>query len=152
VARADPGGVFQPIDSLNPYQNRWTIKARITSKGDMKSWNNARGAGTLFKVCMVGLWGRRVVWVGRGWVWMGGVGGVKRDLGGGVGVVVGRDGVFSFRPFLSLLFGSPLILPTTHHSLSQIELLDDRGGEIAACFFKEAAEKFYPLLEVKKTF
>ena len=50
VAPADPGAVYQPIDSLNPYQNRWTIKARITSKGDMKSWNNARGSGTLFKI------------------------------------------------------------------------------------------------------
>ena len=50
VARADPGAVCQPIDSLNPYQSRWTIKARVTSKGDMKSWNNARGSGTLFKV------------------------------------------------------------------------------------------------------
>jgi replication factor A1 len=43
VARAEPGGVYQPIDSLNPYQNRWTIKARLTMKGDMKSWNNAKG-------------------------------------------------------------------------------------------------------------
>jgi hypothetical protein len=33
----------------------------------------------------------------------------------------------------------------------KIELLDDRGGEIAACFFKEAAEKFYPLLEVRSS-
>jgi hypothetical protein len=33
-------------------------------------------------------------------------------------------------------------------TLFKIELLDDRGGEISACFFKEAAEKFYPLLEV----
>jgi replication factor A1 len=82
IAKAELGGTFQPIDSLNPYQNRWTIKARITSKGEMKSWNNARGSGTLFK----------------------------------------------------------------------IELLDDRGGEIAACFFKESADKFYPLLEVNQVY
>ena len=34
----------------------------------------------------------------------------------------------------------------------QVELLDDRGGEIAACFFKESAEKFYPLLEVNQVY
>jgi replication factor A1 len=40
----------QPIASLNPYQNRWTIKARITNKGDMRTWQNARGEGKLFSV------------------------------------------------------------------------------------------------------
>jgi replication factor A1 len=78
VQRADPGQLFQPIESLNPYQNRWTIKAKITNKGDMKTWNNARGSGQLFK----------------------------------------------------------------------IELRDEKGGEIAGCFFKDAADKFFPLLEV----
>jgi replication factor A1 len=82
VQRADPGQLFQPIEALNPYQNRWTIKARITSKGDMKTWNNARGSGQLFK----------------------------------------------------------------------IDLLDEKGGEIAGCFFKDAAEKFYPLLEAGQVY
>jgi len=36
--------------------------------------------------------------------------------------------------------------------LFKIELLDDRGGEIAACFFKESAEKFHPLLEVNQVY
>ena len=30
--------------------NRWTIKVRVTSKGDIKSWNNDRGNGKLFKI------------------------------------------------------------------------------------------------------
>lgn len=41
---------FQPINSLTPYQQRWTIKARVTNKGDIKTWNNNRGAGKLMSV------------------------------------------------------------------------------------------------------
>jgi hypothetical protein len=35
-------------------------------------------------------------------------------------------------------------------ALFKIEILDDRGGEIVACFFKESDEKFCPLLEVNQ--
>eukprot|EP00003_Mantamonas_plastica_P022780 TRINITY_DN3945_c0_g1_i2.p1 TRINITY_DN3945_c0_g1~~TRINITY_DN3945_c0_g1_i2.p1 ORF type:complete len:551 (-),score=202.83 TRINITY_DN3945_c0_g1_i2:80-1732(-) len=38
------------INMLNPYQNRWVIKARVTAKGDIRRWNNARGEGKLFSV------------------------------------------------------------------------------------------------------
>ena len=31
-----------PIKALNPYQNKWTIKARIISKGEIKRWSNAK--------------------------------------------------------------------------------------------------------------
>ncbi|KAG5518244.1 hypothetical protein PMAC_003040 [Pneumocystis sp. 'macacae'] len=37
-----------PIESLSPYQNRWTIKARVTSKTEIKHWHNQRGEGKLF--------------------------------------------------------------------------------------------------------
>lgn len=40
----------QPISSLNPYSNRWTIKVRVTSKAPMRTWSNARGEGKLFSV------------------------------------------------------------------------------------------------------
>jgi replication factor A1 len=39
-----------PISMLNPYNNRWTIKARVTNKGTMRSWNNSKGSGKLFSV------------------------------------------------------------------------------------------------------
>jgi len=46
------GGQIQihPIASLNPYQSRWTIKARVTSKGDIKTWTNAKGEGKLLSI------------------------------------------------------------------------------------------------------
>ncbi|GBF93369.1 replication A 70 kDa DNA-binding subunit A [Raphidocelis subcapitata] len=47
VARAEEVRVV-PISSLNPYQGRWTIKARCTHKGDVRTYNNARGGGRMF--------------------------------------------------------------------------------------------------------
>ena len=41
-----------PIASLNPYQNKWTIKARITNKAEIKNYNSAKGAG---KLCSIDL-------------------------------------------------------------------------------------------------
>ena len=32
-----------PITALNPYSQKWTIKARITSKSEIRTWNNAKG-------------------------------------------------------------------------------------------------------------
>jgi replication factor A1 len=31
-----------PIASLTPYQNKWTIKARVTNKTDIRRWSNSR--------------------------------------------------------------------------------------------------------------
>jgi replication factor A1 len=39
-----------PIESLSPYAHKWTIRARCTYKGDMKTWHNAKGEGKLFSV------------------------------------------------------------------------------------------------------
>lgn len=41
------GPRITPILQLNMYQNRFTIKGRVTSKSDIKHWSNARGEGTL---------------------------------------------------------------------------------------------------------
>jgi replication factor A1 len=64
------------------YNNRWTVRARVTVKSDIKSWSNAKGEGTLFS----------------------------------------------------------------------IELLDAGGTDIRATFFREAVDKFYPLLSVGKVY
>ncbi|KAK9684486.1 hypothetical protein RND81_10G213300 [Saponaria officinalis] len=40
----------QPLASLNPYQGNWTIKVRVTSKGNLRSYKNARGEGNVFNV------------------------------------------------------------------------------------------------------
>ncbi|KAK9106804.1 hypothetical protein Syun_022815 [Stephania yunnanensis] len=39
-----------PLVSLNPYQGNWTIKVRVTNKGTLRSYKNARGEGHVFNV------------------------------------------------------------------------------------------------------
>ncbi|CAN7938762.1 unnamed protein product [Ixodes hexagonus] len=42
--------VVLPICSLTPYQNKWTIRARVTNKSPVRTWSNARGDGKLFSM------------------------------------------------------------------------------------------------------
>lgn len=37
-----------PIEGLSPYHNKWCIKARVTAKGPIRTWSNAKGEGQLF--------------------------------------------------------------------------------------------------------
>ncbi|XP_024524116.1 replication protein A 70 kDa DNA-binding subunit D [Selaginella moellendorffii] len=39
-----------PLVSLTPYQGSWTIKVRVTSKGPLRTYRNARGEGSVFNV------------------------------------------------------------------------------------------------------
>lgn len=41
-------GNITPIEAVSPYQHKWTIKARCTHKGDIKTWHNKNGEGKLF--------------------------------------------------------------------------------------------------------
>ncbi|KAI3885905.1 hypothetical protein MKX03_002992, partial [Papaver bracteatum] len=42
-----------PLVSLNPYQGNWTIKVRLTSKGNLRTYKNARGEGCVFNVELI---------------------------------------------------------------------------------------------------
>ncbi|XP_062219115.1 replication protein A 70 kDa DNA-binding subunit C-like [Phragmites australis] len=48
VARNESTTHITPITALNLYQSRWTIKARVTAKTDVRHWNKANGAGKVF--------------------------------------------------------------------------------------------------------
>lgn len=41
---------YTSISDLNMYQSRWTIRARLTSKSEIRTWSNAKGEGSLFSV------------------------------------------------------------------------------------------------------
>ena len=45
VKKAKLSETSHAIRSLNPYLSQPTIKAKVTWKGDMTSWNNAKGSG-----------------------------------------------------------------------------------------------------------
>lgn len=55
VKKSEPSDTFQgqkitSIELLSPYQNSWVIKARVSYKGDLRTWQNAKGTGHLFNI------------------------------------------------------------------------------------------------------
>lgn len=49
-ASGPQSGNIYPIEALSPYQGKWTIKARCSHKGPIKTWHNKNGEGKLFSV------------------------------------------------------------------------------------------------------
>ncbi|XP_044078682.1 replication protein A 70 kDa DNA-binding subunit-like isoform X2 [Siniperca chuatsi] len=47
---ASPGSSTKviPIAHLNPYQSKWTVRARVTNKSSIRTWSNSKGEGRLF--------------------------------------------------------------------------------------------------------
>jgi replication factor A1 len=43
-------GNITPIEAISPYTHKWTIKARCTHKGEIKTWHKAASEGKLFSV------------------------------------------------------------------------------------------------------
>lgn len=43
-------GNIYAIEALSPYAHKWTIKARVTSKSDIKTWHKPSSEGKLFSV------------------------------------------------------------------------------------------------------
>jgi len=48
----DGAGTIMPINALNPYQNKWSIRARVMEK-DMRTYSNAKGDGRLMNLLAV---------------------------------------------------------------------------------------------------
>ena len=49
VRDADVGNIV-PISAINPYSSKWTLKARVTSKSEIRKWSNQKGDGHLFSI------------------------------------------------------------------------------------------------------
>jgi len=50
VGTSTSGAPITPISGLNMYSNRWTIRAKVTTKSGIRTWSNAKGEGSLFSV------------------------------------------------------------------------------------------------------
>ena len=57
---APQGSRVTPIGTLNPYMSRWSIRARVTSKGERRTWSNSRGSGSLFSVTLLDVQGTEI--------------------------------------------------------------------------------------------
>ncbi|XP_076330742.1 replication protein A 70 kDa DNA-binding subunit-like [Tachypleus tridentatus] len=50
VKKISDHAIIHPISSLTPYQNRWTICARVITKTSIKTWNYPTSEGKLFSM------------------------------------------------------------------------------------------------------
>ena len=52
--------LYTPVKALNTFNPDWKIKVRITKKGDVKHWKNARGEGYLLNVDLIDAYGDQI--------------------------------------------------------------------------------------------
>ncbi|ELR18729.1 replication factora protein 1 (rpa1) subfamily protein [Acanthamoeba castellanii str. Neff] len=58
--KADDVGVITSVADLNPYLSRWTIRVKVTSKGDVKHYQTARGPGKLLAIDLMDVAGTEI--------------------------------------------------------------------------------------------
>jgi len=47
---AKPNANIYPIEALSPYSSKWTIRARVSAKSEIKTWHKNNSEGKLFSV------------------------------------------------------------------------------------------------------
>lgn len=52
--------LYTPVKALNTFNPDWKIKVRVTKKGDVKHWRNARGEGYLLNVDLIDAYGDQI--------------------------------------------------------------------------------------------
>jgi replication factor A1 len=55
LAKNELPAMIIPISNLNPYQGRWSIKARVASKGELRTYINSKGEGKVFSFDLIDL-------------------------------------------------------------------------------------------------
>ena len=53
VRTSSAGAPITPISGLNMYSSRWTIRAKVTIKSELRTWSNAKGEGSLFSIQLI---------------------------------------------------------------------------------------------------
>ena len=53
MAQTMQSATTMPISALSPYTEGWTIRARCTQKGDIRTWTNPKGEGKLFSAVVI---------------------------------------------------------------------------------------------------
>jgi replication factor A1 len=42
--------IYTPLKVLNQFSTDWKVRARLTKKGEIRNWNNAKGSGCLMNI------------------------------------------------------------------------------------------------------
>lgn len=58
AVRASQPSVYEnintvPLTNLSPYYGKWTIRARVSAKSEIRTWSNARGDGKVFSLDLI---------------------------------------------------------------------------------------------------